>query len=104
MSFSERLTATRTERGMSMSTLASLCNVSTSAVSNWEAGGSTPREESMSRLARSLGVTREFLENGTQNTRPALDISSILERAKADLARASNVPEARIKLEFRIEG
>lgn len=103
MTFSRRLAATRASRGMSMSTLAQMCGVTTSAVSNWEAGNSTPREESMNRIARSLGVTRDFLERGGDEAAPAMDINTILERAKQDLARASAVPESRIRLEFKIE-
>ena len=103
MSLDQRITATRKARGMSMSTLADLCGVSTSAVSNWESGNSTPREESLARLARSLGVTREYLETGTAGASEPMDIKSILDRAKLQIAAVSGVSPDQIKLNFQVE-
>lgn len=103
MNLPARIAATRKERGMSMGTLADLCGVSTSAVSTWESGNSVPREESLARLAKSLGVTREFLETGVSGSAEPMDIKSILNRTKAQIANVSGVSLDQIRLVYSVE-
>ena len=103
MTLAARITATRKSRGMTMSALANLCGVSSTAVSNWEAGNTTPRDESLAAIARSLGVTTTYLETGAANSAEAMDVRSILDRAKQQLAVATGTTAGHVKLVFSIE-
>ena len=103
MSLAIRISTTRKARGMTMSTLAQLCDVSPTAVSNWESGNTTPREESLAAVARSLGVTVEFLQSGSTGTDVAMDVRSILNRAKEQLAIATGTTSDQVKLSFSME-
>lgn len=99
----KRINKTRIARGMSMSTLANLCSVSTSAVSNWENGNTVPRDESLHRLARSLGVTRNYLETGDGGDDTAMDVKSILDRAKHQISSVTGMSPDTVKLTLSID-
>jgi len=102
MSIAQRISETRLARGMSMTDLANLVNVTTSAVSNWEGGNSTPRPDSLERVARALGVTKAFLETGEGGGDTPVDVVSILSRAKHQLSAATGVAVDQIALDLRI--
>jgi transcriptional regulator with XRE-family HTH domain len=63
-SFADRVKSLRQKNSLTASDLAKLAKVSPAAVWNWEKNGTTPRPGTMKALARSLGVSTEFLLTG----------------------------------------
>lgn len=104
MTIADRISDVRQQRGMSMTNLANFVGVTTSAVSNWESGNTVPRNESLEKVAKVLGVTRQFLETGEGQADAPMDVLSILARAKQHLSLATGVAEDKIQLDFRIQG
>ncbi|MBY3222788.1 helix-turn-helix domain-containing protein [Rhizobium laguerreae] len=102
MTVAQRITEIRQARGWSMTEVANLTGVTTSAVSNWEAGNSIPRQESLEKIARIFGVTKAFLETGEGSGEAPQDVLGILSRAKSQLSLATGVAVDQIVLDLRI--
>ena len=63
--FADKLKKLRIEKGLTQKELATIINVSTSAVSQYERGKATPRRENLILLAEYFGVTVAYLEGTT---------------------------------------
>ncbi|HRL22995.1 helix-turn-helix domain-containing protein [Alcaligenes sp. SDU_A2] len=61
--FSERLRHARLQRGLSQAELARLCNLSQSAISNYESGTRRDAREILD-LAKALNVSAQWLKSG----------------------------------------
>ncbi len=65
MSFEIRLKKARTEKDLSKSDLANLIGVHYSQIGRYENKGAQPSADVLAKLANALGVTTDFLMNGT---------------------------------------
>jgi transcriptional regulator with XRE-family HTH domain len=65
--FSQRLMKARAGHGWSQADLAEVSGVAAAQISRYEAGRSTPRPAVVSRLAKSLGISFEWLAFGRGN-------------------------------------
>lgn len=116
MTIAQRIREKRLAAGMNMTELANKVGVSTSAVSNWEAGNTTPRGDAFYNLARALRTDEAYLRDGV-TTAPAGAapkaeqgagsssvglVDQILDQARANLARALGVSQDMIKLEMSV--
>lgn len=64
--FSDRLRHARLQRGFSQAELARLCNLSQSAISNYESGTRRDARETLD-LAKALNISAQWLKNGLGN-------------------------------------
>jgi transcriptional regulator with XRE-family HTH domain len=102
-SVSARIKATREARGLTASQLSRLVGVTPAAVWFWEKKGFSPDNPSLDRIARALGVSTHYLLNGKQElTETEVEsppiVASILEDARARIARATGLDLERVKL------
>jgi len=67
MSFSKRLKQTRLNKGLSKTNLAAMVGIHYSQIGRYEDKGSMPSADAIAKIANSLGVTTEFLLNGTKD-------------------------------------
>ncbi len=67
MNFHQRLKQLRIEKGLSKSDLASLVGVHYSQIGRYEEKGATPSAEIMAKVSNSLGVSSDFLMNGSSS-------------------------------------
>lgn len=65
MSFEERIKKARIEKGLSKSDLANAIGVHYSQIGRYENKGAQPSADILGKLANALGVTTDFLMNGT---------------------------------------
>ena len=65
MSFSERLKKSRIEKGLSKSELAKEISVHYSQIGRYENKGSIPSADVLQKIANVLGVSSDYLLNGT---------------------------------------
>lgn len=65
MSFEERLKKIRIEKGLSKGYLANMIGVHYSQIGRYENKGAQPSADVLAKLANSLGVSVDFLMNGT---------------------------------------
>ncbi|HDP55566.1 MAG TPA: XRE family transcriptional regulator [Bacteroidetes bacterium] len=65
MDFAERLKELRKRKGISQSELAELIEVHFTQVSRYERGETKPNAEAMTKLAKALDTTVDYLMNGT---------------------------------------
>lgn len=112
--FSQRLSALRTEKGLSKSGLARALGVTPTCVWNWEEGNTHPRADALARLAAKLGTTPEFLELGSggnvhhlefdapAQTRPGESVAEVVRRAREAVAAAAglSIDQVRITIEY----
>jgi len=67
----ERIRGARRALGLSQADLAAKLGVSQPAVANWEAGAHDPRHVILGRIAETLEVSRAWLAEGREKSRPA---------------------------------
>ena len=67
MSFAERLKKTRLDKGLSKTELANMIGVHYSQIGRYENKGSRPAADVLGKLANALGVSTDFLMNGSSN-------------------------------------
>lgn len=67
MSFAQRLKKTRIDKGLSQTELGTLAGIHYTQIGRYENKGSQPSAEVLSKLANALGVSSDFLTNGTTN-------------------------------------
>lgn len=67
MEFCERLKKIRLEKGLSKSELAAKIGVHYSQIGRYEEKGAFPSADIMAKLANALGVSSDFLMNGTSD-------------------------------------
>ena len=113
--FPKRLSALRSEQGLSKSGLAREVRVSTTCVWNWEEGNTFPRPEALARIASALGTTSKFLANGeapssvsreqvsseTQLGRAGAahpDVAKIVQTAREQIAAAAGLELGQVKI------
>lgn len=65
MSLGERIRALRLERKLTLQQVADVFGITRASVAGWERGDSRPDQDKLSRLARSLGTTVEYLLTGS---------------------------------------
>ena len=65
--FSERIKDLRKQRSLSASAFAKLANVTPASVWQWENNGTSPRSETLTTIADTLGVTKDFLLFGRRH-------------------------------------
>ena len=68
MDFHQRLKRIRIEKGHSKGELASLVGIHYSQIGRYEEKGSVPSAEIMTKLANCLGVTADYLMNGSTDS------------------------------------
>jgi transcriptional regulator with XRE-family HTH domain len=103
---SERIKTTREARGITASELARLVGVTPTAVWNWEKNSITPRRPALEAVAKVLGVSTAFLVYGVEAEVAAppqemASVASILDDARARLAKATGLAIDRIKLNLQ---
>lgn len=64
MSFQERLTKARSALGMNQTQLGSICGIAATQISRYESARATPRPETVSKIAKALGVSYDWLMTG----------------------------------------
>src|SRR5258708_1715993 len=107
---SRRIKELREERGMSKSELARQCDVTTTAVWNWEENGIVPRFDTFQLLAKALGKSDSYLRTGTDipsssgragDTSPR-SVAVIIENARTAISESTGVPldKVRLNVEF----
>ena len=67
MSFAQRLKKARIDKGLSQTELGKLAGIHYTQVGRYENKGSQPSAEILSKLANALGVSSDYLTNGTTN-------------------------------------
>ena len=100
--FSNRLSKTREARGMSASDLARLMGVTATAVWNWEKNGVNPRPETLTLLARVLGVSEDYLLGRSSDESRNRSIPDILKGAQENIALAAGVDPKKVSVKFEI--
>jgi transcriptional regulator with XRE-family HTH domain len=65
--FSERIKDLRRQKSLSASAFAKLANVTPASVWQWENNGTSPRSETLTAIADTLGVTKDFLLFGRRH-------------------------------------
>jgi transcriptional regulator with XRE-family HTH domain len=75
MEFKDRLKKIRTEKGLSQSQLARAIEVHVTNISRYERGENMPTSEVLAKLAGVLGVTADFLMDGSVNDKAQIAIS-----------------------------
>lgn len=117
MSFADRIARHRQNLGWTQQQLASVVGVSTTCVWNWERGNTFPRQASLHRIAKRLGVdTAELVGDYTTPSERAAQarvermpeqretqtLDEVLERAKGEISTLLNLPIERIQLSFTV--
>jgi transcriptional regulator with XRE-family HTH domain len=67
MSFALRLKKARTDKGLSQTELAKLVGIHYTQIGRYEKKGAQPAADILSKLANALGVSSDFLTNGTSD-------------------------------------
>src|SRR5687767_4313195 len=102
-SIGDRIRDAREERGFSASKLARLVDVTPTAVWNWEKNGIKPRSGLLASIAKALGVTSEYLLNGSSSSiasqRP---VPTIVAEAESLIAASIGVQADRVKVSFEV--
>jgi transcriptional regulator with XRE-family HTH domain len=107
-SISARIKAAREARGLSASQLSRAVGVTPAAVWFWEKKGISPDNPSVYRIAKALGVSTPFLLSGKEKvTEIELTyqpiVASIVEDARARIARATDLDLERVKVSVQFE-
>lgn len=80
MSLGERIRALRLERKLTLQQVADVFGITRASVAGWERGDSRPDQDKLSRLAKKLGTTVEYLLTGSitvvRKTGPATDANA----------------------------
>jgi transcriptional regulator with XRE-family HTH domain len=101
-SISARIKATREARGLTASQLSRLVGVTPAAVWFWEKKGFSPGNPSLDGIAKALGVSTRFLLSGKEGVEIEFAsqpiVASILEDARARIAKAIGLDLERVKL------
>lgn len=100
----DRIREAREARGFSASDLARLVDVTPTAVWNWEKNGIKPRSEVLAQVSKTLGVTTEYLLNGTTGADGGgqRSVPSILAEAESLIAASIGVRVDRVKVRFEV--
>ena len=69
MDFHQRLKQLRTEKGLSKGDLATLATIHYSQIGRYEEKGATPSADIMAKIANALGVSSDFLMNGSSDAK-----------------------------------
>lgn len=117
MSFADRIARYRQRLGWTQQQLAAAVGVSTTCVWNWERGNTFPRQASVQRLAKRLGIDpaelvgdystpserarQEPIERPSERSDPQ-SIDEVLERAKDQISALLNLPRERIQLSVTV--
>ena len=67
MSFSKRLKKTRTDKGLSQTQLGDIVGIHYTQIGRYESKGVKPSGDILSKIAMALGVSSDYLINGTTN-------------------------------------
>jgi transcriptional regulator with XRE-family HTH domain len=106
VSIGKKIKDRREDKKISQNELARLLGISAAAVCQWERNGTVPRAKTLSKIARALGVSEQYLtgENrAAQPEEPATDtIAAQLGRLKAKVAQAMGVDADRVCIEITI--
>ena len=101
---SDRIRESREARGLSASDLARLVDVTPTAVWNWEKNGIKPRSDALALIAKTLGVTAEYLMKGEVNgiSEGQRSVPDILAEAELQIAASIGVQTDRVKVRFEV--
>jgi transcriptional regulator with XRE-family HTH domain len=107
MSIGKRIREARLTSNLSINALAKKVGVSSTAAWNWDNEYTTPRDESIDRIARALSIDPHFLRTGEKKKHEEVeastnDIASILVDAKSKIAKSLGVAMDSVKLELKI--
>ena len=67
MSFAQRLKKARTDKGLSQTDLAKMVGIHYTQIGRYETKGAQPSAEILAKLSNSLGVSSDYLTNGTSD-------------------------------------
>ena len=67
MSFAQRLKKARIEKGLSQSELGKIIGIHYTQIGRYENKGAQPSADILSKIANALGITSDFLMNGTSD-------------------------------------
>jgi len=103
-SVASRITAAREAKGFSKAALAREAGVTTTAVWNWEENGAKPRPDAMTRLAKALSVSEDYILSGTHlgATMLGKKPAEIIKTAEQQIAMLNGFPASRVKLRLEI--
>lgn len=97
MTLGTKIKRLREEKGYSQEKLAELLNVHAVTISKWENGTQIPRAERLNELAKILGVSSEYLLEGTAiSDKETGKIKSLAEENADDLVYRSGIQELRL--------
>ena len=99
----KRIKELREAIGISKSALARKCEVTTTAVWNWEENGIIPRSETFTLVAKALGVSEASLRMGADTvvpsvSRPARTVAAIIEDARSEIASITGMALGNVRL------
>lgn len=98
-SIGSRIQAMREERGMNASTFAKACGVTSTAVWNWEKNGINPRPDMLTKIAKTLGVSKEFLQGSEPiESSEEKSPSAIIEILRESLSETTGFPLDQIQI------
>lgn len=110
LAFGKRVLNLREEQELTQIQLGKRVGVTGTCVWNWEGGNTFPRPVSLSKLARALGTSAEYLTTGEQSPReidrpaPAASqpIAEVIMRARREIAAAAGIDleKVRVNLEW----
>jgi transcriptional regulator with XRE-family HTH domain len=100
-----RIQRVREDRGLSASELSRLVEVTPTAVWNWENNGTQPRPDALLRIAKVLGVSRDYLVSGggTIGFENSKTVAEVTENARAQIAKLMGLSPDRVKLHVQFE-
>lgn len=98
MGFKERIKQARTKKGVSQSQLAKAIGVHVTNISRYERGENRPTSEVMGKLASELGVTADYLMDGSMDdkAKEAISDKELLSQFQR-VAKLSNDRKAIVK-------
>ena len=100
----KRIQTARKAKDMSAADLARVVGVTRMAVSTWESAKALPRPSMLSKIARAVGVSTEYLLSGKrgnrrgQDSEPVLSVAELLEDVRFKISKATGIPPERVRL------
>lgn len=105
LAFGKRVANLRDELGLTQIELGKRVGVTGTCVWNWEGGNTFPRSAALSKLARSLGTSVEYLSSGigsATQSKPSASadqsLGGVIMEAREVVARAGGVPISRVRI------
>lgn len=109
MGMDKRIRDARISRNLSINALANKVGVSSTAAWNWDHGHTTPRPDTLERIAKVLNVDTTFLVTGkvqldSDAGKSGETVGTILADAKSRIAKSIHIGIDQIAIELKITG